>query len=557
MKVLGLWDGHDASASLTVDGQLVAALSEERVSGNKMQRGYPGGALVEVLRSARVAPEEIDAVALAGRAGRLPMRLLAKRYEQRGPGQGPMNFLPRALRYYENITASVPGWRVLEAACSLGCLRKRLYASGISKSVTLYPVRHHAAHAFAGASMLPGGTGLVWTMDGYGDGLWATATRWSNGEPLLVARHGYGSSPAVTYGAVNQLLGFKEGEEGKVTALAAHGSPAITGPFFRDGPVARGGPLGPRDLRRLKHFADADIAAGVQQAVEERVLRLVEESLTPADTTLALSGGLFANVSLNRRLVERFPDRSMLVFPAMGDGGLSAGAAFHTLHRFGIPIVPFKDAYLGPLLDRRLGRARLPADVHFDRGTVPEIKVAEMVAKGAIVGLVDGRDEFGPRALGNRSLVFSATDPAVAARVQAALGRNPVMPFAPICRARNIELLFCPPFPCDERADRGLSFMTVAIRAREATAHRYPVAVHVDGTSRVQAVTRGRHRYLYRILTEYEKLTGNKLLINTSLNLHGEPIVHDVPAALRTFEIAQCDGLLVGRRLLVRRDFAP
>ncbi len=554
MKVLGIWDGHDASAAITIDGQIVAAISEERLTGKKMQRGFPTHAIEAVLEMAEISPVELDSIAVAGRTGRLPMRLLGNRYRKQSPGKGPMGLLPRVVRHYENLTASLPGWRVVEAALSLTCIRRGLSASGATPNVPLFPVRHHAAHSFAGASMLPEGSGVVWTMDGYGDGLWATATRWTDGQPRLLSRHGYRSSPAVTYGSVCQFLGFKEGEEGKVTALAAHGDPTVTSDFFRTGPLARGGPLRPSEVRYLKRQSPSDVAAGIQQSVEEKVVQLVGESLTSSDQHLALAGGLFANVSLNRRLVERFPGTAVQVFPAMGDGGLSVGAALHTQHRFGGPIRPLKDAYLGPIFQRRLEASTLPAAVRIDPCRVPEIRVAELLAKGAVVALVDGRDEFGPRALGNRSLLFEATDPEVAARVQAALERSSIMPFAPICRARHIDNLFMPPYPCASRADRGLAFMTFAIRAREETARKYPVAVHVDGTSRVQSVTRGRHRYLYRILTEYEKRTGNQLLMNTSFNLHGDPIVHDLPGALRTFQTARCDAMLVGRRLLVREE---
>ena len=556
MKILGLWDGHDASASVMVDGELVAALCEERLSRRKMQRGFPTQAIGAVLEAAGLSPSDLDAVAVAGRGGRLLMRLFNRNLGGRRPGHGPMDLLPRAMRHYENITPTVPGWRTVESALSCRCLRERLREQGIPASVPLLTVPHHAAHAFGAASLLPDGAGLVWTMDGYGDGLWATATRWVDGQPKLLSRHSYRSSPAVTYGAVSQLLGFGEGEEGKVTALAALGDASATADFFRQGPMARGGPLRPGDVRHLKGYAPIDIAAGVQRALEEAGLGLIGSSLTSSDRALAVAGGLFANVTVNRRLIERFPSRSIHVFPAMGDGGLSAGAAFYVQARHAVPPRPWKDAYLGPPLVRRLEPARLPPGTRMDRERVPELKVARMLAAGAVVAMVDGRDEFGPRALGNRSLLFAATDPSVADRVQAALGRDTIMPFAPVCRARHVESLFSPPYPCAERADYGLSFMTIAIKARAETARRYPVAVHADDTARVQAVTRGRHRYLYRILAEYEKLTGNLLLINTSFNLHGEPIVHDLDDALRTFLIAGCDGLLIGRRLLTSEAWA-
>jgi carbamoyltransferase len=238
----------------------------------------------------------------------------------------------------------------------------------------------------------------------------------------------------------------------------------------------------------------------------------------------------------------------------MDDTGLSVGAALHAWYaRTGL-ISQFKDPFLGPslylspsVLNEATGFNILSQD---DKSNI-EASV-KVLAKDGTVAIVRGRDEFGPRALGHRSLLFSARSNLLANRVQKLLGRDSVMPFAPICRAEQVDSLFEGPFPIPERADRGLTHMTFAVTARPETRDRYPVAVHVDDSSRVQAVTAEKSPFLHTLLTRYEELTGDKMLINTSFNLHGDPIVHDARDALQTFAQSGIDLLVLGDYLVTR-----
>jgi carbamoyltransferase len=554
MKVLGIWDGHDASAALVCDGEIVLALGEERLSRRKMQRGFPALAVAALLTEAGIAPDKLDAVAVAGCHGRAPLRLMDPLFARRGPGRGPQGLPQRLYRHYENLTAGRGHWRAFEGGLSSIALRQRLKEQGIPSRIPLYLVDHHAAHSFGAASMLPQGTGVVWTMDGYGDGQWASCSRWQAGHGELIRRLGYCDSPAVTYGAVSQLLGYAEGEEGKLTALAAHGDAKALTDFFLRGPIGRGGPLSPAAQLLLQRYRPEEVAAGVQSALEQRVLALMEASFDQSHSALSLAGGLFANVALNGRLASRFSPTPVFVFPAMGDGGLSLGAALYAHQRRTGRLAGFRGATLGPNPDLRrrslvVSDRLRPLSLHN-----PERRVAHILAGGGVVAIVQGPDEFGPRALGNRSLLFSASNPALADTVQERLQRNRIMPFAPICRNCNIESLFEPPYPAPDRADFGLGFMTFAVKARAETQRRYPVAVHVDGTARVQSLGGRQQRTVYRILTEYERLTGEQLLINTSFNRHGEPIVSSQQDAVETFLATGLDALLLGRSLHLPRS---
>jgi len=551
MIICGIWDGHDASAALVIDGRPVAALAEERPSRVKMKRGFPGLALASLLESAGLSANDVDLVAIAGIHGRAPLRLLERFYQRQGRGKGPMGPGPRLYRHYENLIPLLPGLKDVEAGLGRYAVQSRLREAGFPSNVRLAPVEHHSAHAFTAASLLET-DGLVLTMDGYGDGLCATTWRFNRGRLLPTRRRSYLASSAVTYGSVCQLLGFKEGDEGKVTALAAAGDHTLLGPFFKRLlrprlPLPGGGPLGPMHVRRLARHRSEDVAAGIQHAVTEQVVsELLQEFSADPFPRLALAGGLFANVALNRAIVRALPDTEVRVFPAMGDQGLSLGAALSASYDATGLVPPFLSPYMGPDPDFSDAIPTL-SPPHPDEVVA---RCAATLEQGGLVALVTGRDEFGPRALGNRSLLFPATTTALADRVQGMLQRNPIMPFAPVCRAEQVELFFAPPYPVPSCPDYGLGWMTCAVAAKAETARRYPAAVHIDGTARVQAVTGDSSPLMYRILEEYERRSGLSILINTSFNMHNEPIVHSAADALRTYRRSGVDLMVLGDRLV-------
>jgi carbamoyltransferase len=563
MKVLGIWDGHNASAAAVEDGRIMAAVAEERLTRRKMQRGFPHQSIPLVLALAGWTPEEVDLVAAAGRYGRLPLRLLDARYSASGLSPGPMTPAQRIFRHVESLVPAIPAVRSMESTASAAVLRSRLRSAGFPQKTPVTLVPHHRAHAYGAAAMLRT-DGAVLTMDGYGDGLWATLHRCSGGSLARVTALPYLSSIAVTYGAVCQALGFREGDEGKVTALAASGDPGPLLPLFLakfglakagsfdSGSLLRGGLPGRRELARLSSTRPEDVAAALQEACERYVLAFLRSRLPEPPPSLALAGGLFANVSINRRVADHLASSDVLVYPPMTDQGLSLGAALAACS----PPAPLRPAFTTPFLGDSVscqdgaGAAR-SMGLSVATSPRPERRCAEVLAAGGTVALVSGREEFGPRALGNRSLLFAATSLDLADRVQSTLHRSRLMPFAPVCRQERAQSLFLPPWPAPTHEDLGLGYMTFAVRAREDTGTRFPAAVHRDGSARVQVVSRTFNPRLWLVLEQYEALTGLPLLINTSFNLHGEPIVHAADDSLRTFVASGVDLLLLGD-LLVR-----
>ena len=553
--VLGLCDGHDSGACVVRDGELLAAVSSERFSGVKRQPGFPWDAARWCLRQPGVRGRTVQRVAVAERAGRAALRLLDRWYRGTEPSLPLDRVGNLASMGWQNLVSRGALAPRLEAALSAAVLQRRVRRLGLTAPVTL--VDHHLAHAASAAHGSGMQRALVVTMDAFGDGSSGSLWRWRGGRLAPLLRIPFPHSPALLYGMVTCLLGYREGDEGKVSGLAANGNPAATVKVLERTFEATGESLRLRRIptmrwlrRALGQHHEADIAAGLQLAIQQLVAPLVARWMERSgERQLCLAGGLFANVRLNQAVAEASGCTELYVFPHMGDGGLCAGAAWavqQSAARRGGPASIFVGPREEPLpaLARtdELGLARRPLD---EKG--PE-RVAQLLAHGGVVGLVSGNMEFGPRALGNRSLLFSATEPSLAAELGLALGRPSMMPFCPVLRRRDLERLAAGPV----RA--AMQFMTVTASALPGVAGRFPTAVHADGSMRVQLATRQTTPLLYDILTHYKQLHDPPLLINTSFNEHREPIIRTASRALELFSrLPLLAGLVIGEQLVVKQ----
>lgn len=542
--VLGLWDGHDAGVAVVANGALIFALSEERPSRKKRYSGFPRGALALALEFCGAEGVALTDIALAGGAGRLPLRALEPLYRASSPHRSPLSPVSRVVAGWENRVAGVPGLRGVEGAAAAAVVRARLPRA--LRGLPLHRVDHHDAHAYS-AALLPG-EGLLLTWDAYGEGRSATlrsATR--PGEVLASLPADAG--PATLYGAVTLHLGFKEGDDGKVMGLAARGDPARCAPalmgLLRRGPGAavRLAPgTTPGTLRRLLSGATReDVAAGLQAVTETVVTDVLAQWLqgAPTPTRLLLAGGIFANICLNRRMALMAGVDGIAVFPHMGDGGLAAGAAHAAWWAATGARARMHSPLLGPrpVPDAAAAAARA-SGLSWRRVDAPDVAAAAHVVAGRVICRYAGRDEYGPRALGNRSVLFRPDRPALIERVNRALARDDFMPFGPAVAG---------PVPgaawADALGDTDLSTMTVAVRASAALAREAAAVIHVDGTVRPQVVSAAESPGYHRLLTEVARLAGLPCVINTSFNLHGEPIVHSPADAVRTFVASGLDVL--------------
>jgi carbamoyltransferase len=328
-----------------------------------------------------------------------------------------------------------------------------------------------------------------------------------------------------------------------------------------------------RAYRSRLQASNADIAAAAQTLLEQKVLGFLGDfSHLLQGRDVVLSGGVFANVLLNKRLAS-LGMRRLFVCPPMGDEGLSIGAAHAVADRLpdsrgdkfdgaglcnesGRIERRSQSMYLGPtpasmeetrleLESARLQFLDQTHDVHVRN-------VADLVADGATVGIYAGRDEFGPRALGNRSILAAASDVATAARLNSRLARTETMPFAPVLRVECLRELFDTGEISDVLSD-SLPYMTACLPLERHAREQYPAVAHIDGTARPQVVVRGQ--FLWSLLDDLERRHGINLLINTSFNVHEDPIVHSIGDAVTTALIAGIDYLSIhGRFLMATSD---
>ncbi len=557
MIVLGLNAfGHDAAAVLLVDGRTVFASSEERYDRCRHSGAFPRGALRAALEAADLGPGRVDRIAFPwspGMArGRKALHVLAH--------------LPRSLAFLrERPHDDLPG-RVsyLRAMRSLPAA-----LAGEGLVAPLVRVPHHRAHAASARLALPDGRGAVITADGMGE--WTTTARWHATEDglRLLDRAVYPHSAGKAYAAVTQWLGFRpESDEGKTMGLAPYGDPDAKGARFARSLLAYdakrllridvrafGFPwgharlygdafldaVGPaRGTDEALRPGDADVARGIQDAVEDAFLRTARDLVTRTSApVLALAGGLFLNCALNARLLHEL-DVPVQPFPVAGDAGAAWGAAAAVHEReTGACPVPLSTLHLGHDLTPREARATLgDADE-----TVDDLAdaVAARIAGGRLVGVARGRAEFGPRALGARSILASPRTKAIRDRLNAHKGREDWRPLAPVIYEDDPDLF------------EGLvpsPWMILTFEATGAGRERVPGGIHVDGTARVQTVERENGTFLSDVLHALEARGEPPAVLNTSFNRRGEPIVNDAEQALTSARAMRLDTVVLADRLL-------
>jgi len=538
MNIVGLHNDLDAGACLVQDGRVLCAINEERLSRVKLHSGVPRQSLAWVLDFAGLRLEDVDWFVYSwyGKQndyGNYSRKLVTRVVEalHNDPGCGPILEQRVKVEFDRDQTTreKFEAW---------------LHELGIPQTKVAY-YDHHLTHAWSAFATSPFDEALVFTFDGRGDLKSATVSSVSTSKGIK--EHDYllsFDSLGFLYGQMTHYLGFDHNRhEGKVTGLAAMGDPAKTmglmeqlitwesgtiraniglyKPFYTN--------LGERLMELLKSHTREDLAAAVQQHCETLVLKYMDhwiQELKPSQpVNMCASGGLFANVKLNQRIADRWGGDRFFVFPHMGDGGLMIGGAlFHHYRLTGRAKCIFDGVYLGPAYDETdvLGALRAAgSDVVYDRPHDLVQSVVNDLTANRVVGYFDGRMEFGPRALGARSVLFHARDRRANDWLNKRMRRSEFMPFAPVT---PIELAA----ECYKNwtaQDRNSFFMTQTYECLDDFQRRHPAVVHVDGTARPQIVRRDMNPRYYDVVRRYCDATGDRALINTSFNVHEEPIV--------------------------------
>ncbi|WUI04049.1 carbamoyltransferase [Spirillospora sp. NBC_00431] len=544
MRVLGINAiFHDPAAALVSDGAVVAAAEEERFSRRKHGKRpvpFSGWELPEkaarwCLDEAGLEPGALDAVAYSydpslvepGLDGHdLQWERLRTLYARRAP-----NFLATAL-------------------------------PGLDPGIVRF-VPHHVAHAASAALAAPApgdGDGDVLVLDGRGESHSHLAGTYRHGELTPLAAQRLPHSLGLMYEDLTEHLGFlRSSDEYKVMALASYGEPRFLdelrehvratgdGGFATD-PLDWGALAKAREPSGEWTRDHADLAASVQARLEEVLLDLAAwlHGRT-GGRRLTLAGGVALNCVANSRLVADGPYDEVWVQPAAGDAGTALGAALHVARSGGDPLTAMPGADLGRRWDDGEIAARLDtAKIPYERPDDLAAAVADALARDEIVAWFQGRSEFGPRALGHRSLLAHPGLAHNVERLNDVKGREQFRPIAPMVALGRAAEIFEGPLPSP--------YMLFVHRVKPEWRARIPAVVHVDGTARVQTVDPGGEPLVARLLEEFRRRTGLPVLVNTSLNTAGRPMVHDPRDALECFGSAPVDLLAIGPYVVRRKE---
>ncbi|MEV5937074.1 carbamoyltransferase [Streptomyces sp. NPDC093250] len=543
MRILGINALlHDPAAALVIDGRTVAAAEEERFSRRKHgKRPLPF--------SAWELPEQAAAWCLK-RAGLRPQDLDAVAY----------SFDPALARPADTMGLDDP-WdhlRLTYAREAPGFLRTAL--PGLDPAAVRF-VPHHMAHAASGAFAAPdAGDCSVLVLDGRGERASHLAARRVGGRLASLRAQELPHSLGLVYEELTEHLGFlRSSDEFKVMALASHGSPRMLPELRRyvyptgDGGFhAKGVPwhelCAPRGAGEPWGRAHADVAASAQAVLEETLLDLVRwlHGRTH-DSVLTLAGGVALNCVANSRIAREGPFSRVWVQPAAGDAGTALGGALLLSAGAGDEPEPMTGADLGrDWTDAELGAWLKTAAVPFERPADIAATVARTLAGNGIVAWFQGRSEYGPRALGHRSLLAHPGHAGNLERLNDVKGREQFRPVAPMVLADRAAEIFDGPLPSP--------YMLFVHDVDPAWQDRIPAVVHVDGTARIQTVDEAREPLVARMLAQFERLTGLPVVVNTSLNTAGRPMVDDPRDALECFGSSPIDLLAIGPYAIRRGD---
>jgi carbamoyltransferase len=597
MKVLGISPlDKDATVSLVADGQVLFAAGEERYSRKKQHSGFPTQALEAALAETGTDVSEISEVSYAflepEQEARLMRKHIARDLRENSADSRWKDEVAKALRNQGAVPDKIPGldmpnrkmekgwlketaywlfgaapitseimsrrmaWRWVNTAVAdhqkwAGELSSGLREFGLSDKLKRY--EHHFSHTANSYFASGYERALIITLDGYGTGLAGSVSIGEGGKIKRLHNLHYPHSLGTYYENVTGALGYSpDRHAGKIVGLAAYGDPKVLSEVLKarfrvtDGDFQISRSLNTYvDQYLASQFTMIDMAAAYQYVLELMAQSLVSYWIKKADCdTVVLSGGVTANVKMNQRIFEVDGVNNIFVYPNMGDGGCGTGLAYHASRASEDTILSrIETAYHGPEFDdKQIEEALNAENVPFRRPDHLAADIAAIIHDGKVVARFSGRMEYGPRALGNRSIMYHAKNPDVNQWLNQRLGRTEFMPFAPVTPWEDRNKCYHNMKGAEETAE----FMTITFDCTDWMREHCPAAVHIDGTARPQLVKREKNPGYYDILREYEKLSGVSTLINTSFNMHEEPIVCSPADAVRAFLDGRLDNLAIG-----------
>lgn len=579
MITLGISEEHDSGIALIENGKIIFAINEERLNRKKGSGGFPFHALTQAIDFLKVHKKENDIKDIAVASLNHVHSGAPENFDQKEKIK--YDFFTYLIRF---ITKKKWGKKLAnnnEFAILIkhtiwllqSGRRKRLkkHISNLTnidfKNIRFDFVDHHLCHAYSAYYTSGYNNCLALTFDAQGDGVCSRAFRVENGVFHELKFQPFFVSVGYYYTIITVVLGFKGGQEGKVTGLSARGNHKQTYQILKerlsyDSKQLKFNNQGMFYLdeidflkKKLKGYSREDVAAGIQYLMEEYISQYTSDIIDHFDiskTNVCLAGGIFANVLLNQKLTQIKKVKKLFIHPHMGDGGLAAGAAFSLHHQRHKNLTRYRleSVYLGSEYTDRAIKAELELqNITYSKPIYAEKKVASLLSKGNIVCLFQGRMEYGPRSLGNRSIIGQAKDVSINDNLNIKLGRSEFMPFAPSI----IEEYANEYFDIMEQ-NHACEFMTMVVNCTKLCKENAPAIVHVDGTARPHIVRKSINPRYYNIIREFYQITRVPILLNTSFNMHEEPIVESPKTAINSFIRSKIDYLLIGSYLIAHKD---
>jgi carbamoyltransferase len=561
VKILGIsCFYHDAAAALLCDGKLVAAAHEERFTRKRHDPDIPAQATAYCLRKAGIEIGDLDYLVFYDKPFIKLERILT-------------TYLATFPKSLPSFTKSIPIW-----------MKEKLWVPTKLREILGYEgevlfAEHHQSHAASAFLASPFDEAAILTCDGVGE--WATTTQGvGRGNKFeLIKEVRFPHSLGLLYSAFTYYLGFKvNSAEYKVMGAAPYGEPKYADRILAELVDLRDDGSFKLNMRYFaydygltmtnRHFDKVfgeprraaeskmeqfhwDMAASIQKVTEEIVLRIVNDLHTRTGMkNLCMAGGVALNCVANGRIVREGPFEELWVQPAAGDAGGALGAALFAYNTvLDQPRIPAMDhAYWGPEYSdaetRRFLEEREVPFHSYSRDDMIE-EVARLLDEQAVIGWFNGRMEWGPRSLGSRSILADPRNEENWKRVNLKIKfRESFRPFAPACLAEKASEWF--------DIDRESPYMLLVCQVREDK--KIPAVTHVDGSARLQTVTRKQHADFYDLMAAFDRRTGCPVIINTSFNVRGEPIVQSPEDAYLCFMRTNMDALVLGNHILRKEE---
>lgn len=565
MKILGISPArtHDPSAALLVDGKIIAAVEEERFNRIKHSAGYnPIKSVRYCLDTAGISMKDIDAIAYCHSFDLANKQRWQYAWRMRRYPTYAFHSIKRTSRknrtYFKDAKSLIEHFGVK------------------FKDIPFHTVEHHMAHASSVYHLSGFDSAAILTCDGKGEFTTLLMGEGKDGKITKSLEYISPDSLGFFYSLVTRHLGFRPNNgEFKVMGMSPYGDPEKAD--LSDLITVGNGTFKLNEdyiwplfsMKRHKRYAKAKdltdilgpmregdglsepyihIAAAGQKILEDTVIDMVKthlsETLKRCNGRLCFAGGTALNVRLNRKLLELDEVSELFVQPAAHDSGISLGAATYVANELGEKIEPMEHAYLGPefsndYIKEVLEKFKLPHEYHEN---IEEV-TAKVLAEGTIVAWLQGRMEYGPRALGNRSILANPSTPGIADEVNGRIKfRENWRPFCPsILSERAPEII---------QTDHNSDYMTFSFIVEKEWAKKVPEIVHVDGSARPQTVRKDTNPRFHKLISEFDKITGLPIVLNTSLNRRGEPMVCSPEETIQMFYQCGLEVMVMGNYLI-------